>query len=145
MTASLKERVSNIAMVKDRMMYIKGYKERGIILGKIIDELGDWLQYIFLPRNPGYFYEESVFINFLIDESKFNDDNKLDDDCLTKRLINWINENIPHNTFEEITDIEVWGVDSKPQNVKGEFMDGNNYSLVINTEGIRPYMWVWKR
>lgn len=145
MTASLKERVSNIAMVKDRMMYIKGYKERGIILGKIIDELGDWLQYIFLPRNPGYFYEESVFINFLIDESKFNDDNKLDDDCLTKRLINWINENIPHNTFEEITDIEVWGVDSKPQNVKGEFMDGNNYSLVINTEGVRPYMWVWKR
>ena len=145
MLKTLLNRVPNIGIVRDQMLYSKTFREKGEKLAKVIEALGEWYQYIFVPRNPGYFYEESVFIDFLIDETEFNDDGTMKEGCLTKKLMDWIDSNIPHETFDEIKDIEVWSLEKIDKIPKGEYMEGKKYALVITFYQEKPYMWVWRK
>ncbi len=147
MCSTLQGRMSNIKIVRDELFYSKNQskKEKGVILGRVIDQMGSRIQYMFLPRNPGYFCEDSVFINFLIDEAEFKNGYTLCQDCLVQKLLSWIRQNVPHENFAQMKEIQVWNVSKKPENFEGELMEGKAYNVFVSKQDGIPYLWVWKK
>lgn len=147
MCSTLQHRMPNIKIVRDNMFYSKDQnkKRKGVILGKVIDQMGSKIQYMFLPRNPGYFWEDSVFINFLIEEAEFKNGYTLCQDCLVQRLICWIRQNIPYESFEQMKEIQVWNADRKPKHYEGELMEGKAYNILVSNKDGKPQLWVWKK
>ena len=147
MCITLQDRMSNIKIVRDDLFYSRDQrkKEKGVTLGRVIDQMGSRIQYMFLPRNPGYFCEDSVFINFLIDEAEFKNGYTLCKDCLVQKLLNWIKQNVPHDSFNQMKEIQVWNVEKKPNISDGELLEGKEYSLLVSKKDGIPYLWVWKK